>query len=69
MVIPYAKTSLAVSSSEFCQCSFNESYIREGMGSGGGHKAMIPLHQVIPFLQSFREKNSDPALVKHQCRV
>ena len=41
-----AKTNLAVSSIEFCQAIFDEGDIREGLGRGGGHKAMIPFYQV-----------------------
>jgi hypothetical protein len=40
-----AKITLAVSSMEFCQEIFDESYIREGLGDGCGHGAMIPLLQ------------------------
>ena len=37
------KTSLAVSSIEFCQCKFDEGDIREGLSGGCGHIFMIPL--------------------------
>jgi hypothetical protein len=33
---------LTASSIEFCQGIFDEGYIREGLGGGGGHRAMIP---------------------------
>jgi hypothetical protein len=36
-------TNLAVSSTEFCQCLFDERNIREGLSGGCGHKGMIPL--------------------------
>jgi hypothetical protein len=36
------KTSRAIISTEFCQCSFDEGDVREGMSGGGGHRAMIP---------------------------
>ena len=37
-----AKTSLAVSSIEFCQAIFEERDVRETLEGGGGHGAMIP---------------------------
>jgi hypothetical protein len=36
------KTSLAVTSTEFCQALFDESYIRRSLSGNCGHKAMIP---------------------------
>jgi hypothetical protein len=36
------KTNLAVGSTEYCGCLFNESDIRKGLGGGCGHKKMIP---------------------------
>ncbi len=36
-----AKTSLAVSSTKFCQSIFDESYIWRGLGSCCGHTVMI----------------------------
>jgi hypothetical protein len=38
-----AKTNLAVSSIEYCQCTFDERDIRIRYGSCSGHDAMIPL--------------------------
>ena len=38
-----AKTSLAVSSMEYCGCLFDERNVSKGLGGGGGHEAMIPL--------------------------
>jgi hypothetical protein len=34
---------------EFCRCKFDERDIRECLGGGCGHKAMIPLRQIISF--------------------
>lgn len=42
-----AKTSLAVSSIEFCQAIFDEGDVREGLRGGRGHGAMIPPCQII----------------------
>ena len=36
-----AKTNLAVSSTEFCQSTFDESYIEARLSSGSCHRAMI----------------------------
>src|SRR3989304_2656921 len=41
------KTSLAVSSMEYCCCLFSESYIRRGLGSGSGH--VVRCHYVREF--------------------
>jgi hypothetical protein len=38
-----AKTSLAVSSIECCQCKYCERDIRIRLGGGCGHRVMIPL--------------------------
>jgi hypothetical protein len=38
------KTSLVVSSTEFCQCKFDEGDIREALSSSSGHGVMIPLN-------------------------
>jgi hypothetical protein len=43
------KTSLAVSSIEFCQSLLDEREIRIRLGSGRSHRAMIPLRQIISF--------------------
>jgi hypothetical protein len=37
------KTNLAVSSTEFCRCKFDEGNFREGLGGSGGHIFMMPL--------------------------
>ena len=34
-------TYLAVASTGFCRCKFDERNIREGLGGGGGHSVMI----------------------------
>jgi hypothetical protein len=44
-ILPQNK--LAVSSTEFCQSLFDEGNIREGLGGGGGHVAMIPLWRLL----------------------
>ena len=36
------KINLAVSSIEFCQAIFDEGDVREGLGSGSGHRAILP---------------------------
>jgi hypothetical protein len=43
------KTNIAVSSTEFFQCSFDEGDVREGLGGSSRHGVMIPLHQEISF--------------------
>ena len=42
-----AITTLAVSSIEFCQCTFDEGKIGIRLGGGGGHGAMRRLRQMI----------------------
>ena len=37
------KTTLAVRSIEFCQCTSDEGVMRAGLGADSGHRAMIPL--------------------------
>ena len=39
----WSRITLAVSSTEFCQCKFDEGDIREGLGGGCGYAAMISL--------------------------
>jgi len=41
------KTNLAITSTEFCQCKFDERDIGRGLGSGCGHRARIPPHTYI----------------------
>jgi hypothetical protein len=43
---PCSKTTLAVSSIEFCQCKFDECNVRKGLGGDSGHAVMIPLLSV-----------------------
>ena len=51
-VMPCRRITFAVSSIEFCQCSFDKSDIRVGLGGGGKHSVII-----IPLQKMRRARN------------